>query len=158
MTRVLILGGGGMVGQKLTRRIAANGLQGTSDIDLTLFDIGFPVASAAGTQIIGNLTDVEMLHSIAAQRYDIIFHLAAVVSGEAETDFDKGWAVNMMSMWHLLEALRAEHTASDGFYMSPGLSLRLRLRSSAGLILIRLTTRFSVRRKPVMAPRKRRAS
>ena len=47
----------------------------------------------------------------------MIFHLAAIVSGQAETEFDMGWNVNMMAMWHLLNALRDEHTASDGEYM-----------------------------------------
>lgn len=117
MTKVLILGGGGMVGQKLAHRLAAEGLTGYSDIDVTLFDMGFPPKSAAGAQITGNLSDPGALKKLAGQRYDVIFHLAAIVSGEAEMDFDKGWAVNMMSMWHLLEALRAEHLASGETYV-----------------------------------------
>ena len=114
MTRALILGGGGMVGQKLAHRLAA---QGTDAPDITLFDMGFPANSAPGAQVVGNLTDQKALARLAAQRFDVIFHLAAIVSGEAEIDFDKGWSINMMSMWHLLEALRSEHTASDGQYI-----------------------------------------
>ena len=117
MTRILILGGGGMVGQKLAHRIAADGLQGHTKTDITLFDMAFPPQSAAGAQVTGNLTDGNTLQSLASQRFDIIFHLAAVVSGEAEKDFDKGWSINMMSMWNLLEALRHEHTVSEGNYI-----------------------------------------
>ncbi|MFK7763466.1 MAG: D-erythronate dehydrogenase [Roseobacter sp.] len=117
MTKVLILGGGGMVGQKLAHRLAAEGLAGYSKIDVTLFDMGFPPNSAVGAQITGNLSDPGALQKLAGQRYDVIFHLAAIVSGEAEMDFDKGWAINMMSMWHLLEALRAEHLASGETYV-----------------------------------------
>lgn len=117
MTRILILGGGGMVGQKLAHRIAADGLQGHPKTDITLFDMAFPPQSAAGAQVTGNLTDGNTLQSLASQRFDIIFHLAAVVSGEAEKDFDKGWSINMMSMWNLLEALRREHTVSEGNYI-----------------------------------------
>lgn len=116
MTKVLIIGGGGMVGQKLAHRIAAGHL-GLDTPNVTLFDMGFPKDSADGVQISGNVTDMTALKQLAAQRFDVIFHLAAIVSGEAETDFDKGWAINMMSMWHLLEALRAEHTVSDGVYV-----------------------------------------
>jgi nucleoside-diphosphate-sugar epimerase len=116
MTRVLIIGGGGMVGQKLAYRLAAEGLKGDTALDVTLFDMGFPAESAAGHQIAGNLIDAGVAQSLAAKRFDVIFHLAAIVSGEAETDFDKGWAVNMMTMWHLLEALRAEHDATQGAY------------------------------------------
>ena len=116
MTRVLILGGGGMVGQKLAHKLAAEGLDG-APCAVTLFDMGFPAPSAPGTQITGNLTDTERLRQLAADRFDVIFHLAAIVSGEAETDFDKGWAINMMPMWTLLESLRAAHLASDGTYV-----------------------------------------
>jgi hypothetical protein len=38
----------------------------------------------------------------------VVFHLAAVVSGEAEADFDKGYRVNVHGMWNLLEAVRAK--------------------------------------------------
>jgi nucleoside-diphosphate-sugar epimerase len=117
MSRVLILGGGGMVGQKLARRLAAEGLAGHDDLDVTLFDMGFPPHSAPGHQITGNIADPATATALAQKRYDVIFHLAAIVSGEAEADFEKGWAINMMSMWHLLEALRHEHTASDGSYV-----------------------------------------
>ncbi|MEM9575384.1 MAG: D-erythronate dehydrogenase [Pseudomonadota bacterium] len=117
MTRILIIGGGGMVGQKLARKLASEGLAGRGSLDVALFDMGFPENSAPGRQITGNIAAIETARSLAAERFDIIFHLAAIVSGEAETDFDKGWAVNMMSMWHLLEALRAEHISSDGSYV-----------------------------------------
>ena len=117
MSRVLIIGGGGMIGQKLAQRLAASGLGGEPTPEVTLFDMGFPASCAAGTCISGNLTDPATIKSLAKQRFDMIFHLAAIVSGEAETDFDKGWAVNMMSMWHLLEALRAEHDASGKSYV-----------------------------------------
>ena len=46
-----------------------------------------------------------------ADRPDVIFHLAAIVSGEAEVDFDKGYAVNLDGTRQLLEAIRAAHQA-----------------------------------------------
>lgn len=118
MTKVLIIGGGGMVGQKLLRRLLAEGLPGHAALDITLFDIGFPPDCPEGpTRITGNLTDPARIAQLAGLRAGLIFHLAAIVSGESETDFDKGWATNMMAMWHLLEALRAEHDASGGAYI-----------------------------------------
>ena len=47
-----------------------------------------------------------------AERPEVIFHLAGVVSGEAETDFDKGYRVNLDGTRALLEAIRA---AGDGY-------------------------------------------
>lgn len=118
MTKVLIIGGGGMVGQKLLRRLLAEGLPGHAALDITLFDIGFPPECPDGpARITGNLTDPAKIAQLAGLRADLIYHLAAIVSGESEANFDKGWATNMMAMWHLLEALRAEHDASGGAYV-----------------------------------------
>lgn len=110
---VLILGGGGMVGQKLAARLLAQGSN-----DLHLFDVAFPHGGGVGgTCEVGNVADPVTAQRLAATRPDTVYHLAAIVSGEAEADFDKGWQINMMSMWHLLEALRAEHVASGGSYV-----------------------------------------
>ena len=118
MTKILILGGGGMVGQKLANRLAIKGLSGNTDLNITLFDMAFPQHGVAGlTCVTGNLSDPAVASKLAAARPDVVFHLAAIVSGEAETNFDKGWDINMMSMWHLLQALRAEHEASMGEYV-----------------------------------------
>ncbi|GFE65469.1 NAD-dependent epimerase [Litoreibacter roseus] len=115
--KVLILGGGGMVGQKLARHLAAKGLNGTS-VDLTLHDIAFPPDAIPGAaQKTGNLAEPGQMEALAKDRYDVIFHLASIVSGEAETDFDKGWQVNMFPTWRLLEALRSEHEATGGSYV-----------------------------------------
>ncbi|MEP2640890.1 D-erythronate dehydrogenase [Roseobacter sp.] len=118
MTRVLIIGGGGMVGQKLLAKLLTDGLPGHAALDITLFDVGFPPTCPEGpARITGTLTDPATITQLAGLRPDLIYHLAAIVSGEAETDFDKGWSVNMMAMWHLLEAVRAQHVASDGAYV-----------------------------------------
>ncbi|MEP3442496.1 MAG: D-erythronate dehydrogenase [Sulfitobacter sp.] len=114
MTKILILGGGGMVGQKLAQRIAADAP--FADPQITLFDRAFPPQSAAGRQVTGDISDPAMAATLAAARPDVIFHLAAIVSGQAEAEFALGWDVNMMAMWHLLNALKAEHDASGGSY------------------------------------------
>lgn len=117
MTAILIIGGGGMVGQKLAARLAQTGLPGHDALDVTLFDMGFPETGApAAARITGNIGDETQLRAALAQRFDIIFHLAAIVSGESESNFDLGWSINMMATWNMLEALRYEHTASGGSY------------------------------------------
>lgn len=117
MTRILIIGGGGMVGQKLVSRLTETPLAEATAADVTVFDVVTPQNAVAGPSYIsGNLTDTAKLQSLAAERFDIIFHLAAIVSGDAEKNFSKGWATNMMPMWHLLEALRIEHQQSGGSY------------------------------------------
>lgn len=117
MTKVLIIGGGGMVGQKLAADLAISPLGEYGALDVTLFDMFFPEdGGAPGTQITGNITDPNTVTALAAARPDIVYHLAAIVSGEAEAEFDKGWQINMLAFWTFLEALRAEHTASGGSY------------------------------------------
>lgn len=107
MSGTLIIGGGGMIGQKLARALADDPL---TRKNVTLFDMGFPTDGAKARQVIGNVTDTAAIKALIAERPHTIFHLAAIVSGEAEQDYDKGWAVNMMSFWHFLEAIRAEQT------------------------------------------------
>jgi nucleoside-diphosphate-sugar epimerase len=118
MTNILILGGGGMIGQKLATHLKAKGLGADYSPNITLFDIAFPNQSVANcTTIIGNVADPKTAKTLAATKPDVIFHLAAIVSGQAEFEFDMGWNVNMMAMWHLLNALHDEHVASDGQYI-----------------------------------------
>jgi nucleoside-diphosphate-sugar epimerase len=117
MQKILILGGGGMIGQKLAHHLADHGLNGARDLAVTLFDMGFPPNSAAGMQVVGNITDSALVSKLIADKPDVIFHLASVVSGEAEKDYAKGWAVNMAPHWHMLEELRGHHEASGGAYV-----------------------------------------
>ena len=114
MTKILILGGGGMIGQKLARRITAHDI--FDGAKLTLFDRAFPKNGVIAKTLTGNIADATTAQILAASRPDMIFHLAAIVSGEAETKFNLGWDVNMMAMWHLLNAIKTEHDASEYTY------------------------------------------
>ncbi|MCY4543304.1 MAG: NAD-dependent epimerase/dehydratase family protein [Rhodobacteraceae bacterium] len=117
MQSVLIVGGGGMIGQRIARRLDAQGLAGRTVDRLTLFDRAFP-AGAAGTadRIAGDVGNPAMAARLAQLRPDTVFHLAAVVSADAEANFTKGWGVNLHAMWTLLEAFRLEHLASGRLY------------------------------------------
>ena len=115
--RILILGAGGMIGQKLAARIARDGFQG-APAEVIAHDMGFPPSPApVARQIVGSVTDPGIMKTLAAERPDVVFHLASIVSGEAEMDFDKGWQTNMFPCWELLQALRAQHEASGGSYV-----------------------------------------
>ncbi len=116
MMRVLILGGGGMVGQKLAHKLEEEGLDG-SPVSLTLHDLAFPEGAAGADRRVGNLSVAAEGAALAAERFDLIYFLASIVSGEAETNFDLGWQTNLWPMWHFLEALRAQHRATGGAYV-----------------------------------------
>ncbi|MGZ4612916.1 MAG: D-erythronate dehydrogenase [Kineosporiaceae bacterium] len=116
---VLILGAAGMLGRKLTTRLLAEGGVGGLDVQrLTLADVVLPQQpdEAAGpVEVVGtDLAAPGDAERLVETRPDLIFHLAAVVSGEAEADFEKGYQVNLDGTRSLLEALRAAHTA-DGY-------------------------------------------
>ena len=115
--KVLILGGGGMIGQKLAHDISANGLDGKTP-ELILHDIVKPRWSGAGTPTLltGDIADDKTTQTLAALKPDVIFFLAAIVSSDAEANFKTGWDVNTRGAWNLLEALRAQHEASANIY------------------------------------------
>lgn len=113
MGGTLIIGGGGMIGHKLAKHLHRT----DPDTALTLFDLHFPPEPIEGAaQITGNVAGPDSMASLAKARYDTIFYLASIVSGEAETNFDLGWNVNLHPMIAFLEGLRAENLASDGSY------------------------------------------
>ncbi len=109
--KVLIIGGAGMVGRKLAERLAKDGaLAGKAISKLTLYDVvpgAVPAAAKAPVAILtGDLPAAGEADRLLADRPDVIFHLAAIVSGEAEQDFDKGYRINMDGTRSLLEAVR----------------------------------------------------
>ena len=109
--RILIIGGGGMVGQKLAARLAADKtLRGQTIDHLTLYDIvDPPMLDDAGFTVeclSGDMSTPDQAQRMVDGKPDVIFHLASIVSGQGETDFDLGWRVNMMANWHLFEAIR----------------------------------------------------
>src|SRR5947209_95423 len=101
-----------MIGRKLISRIAtAGGLGGRAVSSCTLVDVIEPdapaIAGFALTARQGDLCADGLLESLLEESPDVIFHLAGVVSGEAEHDFDKGYAVNMDATRLLFERIRA---------------------------------------------------
>jgi nucleoside-diphosphate-sugar epimerase len=114
---VLILGAAGMVGRKLIERLARDGgLNGRPIERLSLADIVVPAkpAGVAGTvdSVTMDLSAPGQADRIVAARPDVIFHLAAIVSGEAEADFDKGYRINLDGTRNLLDAIRK---VGDGY-------------------------------------------
>ena len=91
---ILIVGAAGMVGRKLTEALLREGRLGTHEITrMTLQDVVAPAkpnASIPISVIASDFADAGAAAPLIADRPDVIFHLAAIVSGEAEAEFDKG--------------------------------------------------------------------
>ena len=111
--RILIIGAAGMIGQKLGERIAREGAIADETVEsIVLHDIVSPVVPPDSTVSIettaSDLGDGASTKLLVASRPDVIFHLGAVLSGEAEADFDKGYRVNLDGTRTLFEAIRNE--------------------------------------------------
>jgi nucleoside-diphosphate-sugar epimerase len=108
---ILITGSAGMIGLRLARRLASDGALGERRISrLTLLDTAAPAepeAFAGPVQAIeGDLAEPGVAERAVSEGPDVIFHLAGVVSGEAEADFEKGYRANLDGIRALFEAIR----------------------------------------------------
>ena len=114
---ILITGAAGMIGRKLTERLVVDReLNGQPVEKLTLIDIVAPTRPASFSDHVktraADLAEPGVAAKAVSERPDVIFHLAGVVSGEAEIDFEKGYRVNLDGSRALLEAIRA---VGDGY-------------------------------------------
>lgn len=107
---ILIIGAAGMIGRKLSCALAAAGaVNGRPIRRMTLADVVVPDTLDFDGEIEAVATDLSRpgaASALVASRPDLIFHLAAVVSGEAEADFEKGYSVNLDGTRSLFEAVR----------------------------------------------------
>ena len=116
---ILIIGAAGMVGRKLAARLTKDKALGGQPIDaMTLVDVVTPEAPEgfAGKVTLEtvDLSTPGEAERLVASRPDVIFHLAAIVSGEAELDFDKGYRINLDGTRYLFDAIRIAN-GQDGY-------------------------------------------
>jgi D-erythronate 2-dehydrogenase len=128
---ILVIGGAGMIGRKLAERLLAERKLGGKAISkLSLQDVVPPAEPREKpfevTTRTGDLSVPGEAAALVADNPDVIFHLAAIVSGEAETDFEKGYRINLDGTRFLYDAIRARNyqprlvfTSSAAVYGAP---------------------------------------
>lgn len=108
---VLIIGGGGFIGQKLAAALAGRGeLCGVPITKLTLADLTSPATLPATFPVVTcavDITDAAQTNALMEDRPDVIYLLAAVVSAQAEAEFDDGMSVNLFGAVNVFDAARA---------------------------------------------------
>jgi D-erythronate 2-dehydrogenase len=114
---VLVIGAAGMIGRKLVDRLAADGaVNGREITRLTLVDVVAPEKPAKfspkASVLAADIASPGAAAGLIESRPDLIFHLAGIVSGEAEADFEKGYRVNLDGTRELFEAIRREASRS----------------------------------------------
>ena len=101
--KALITGGGGFIGSRIAAALKAR----DPSCVITLLDTAFaPHLEREYNCVAGDVSSPAMLASLLGTDTDSVFHLAAVVSGGAEADFDLGYRVNLDGTRALLEACR----------------------------------------------------
>jgi nucleoside-diphosphate-sugar epimerase len=118
---ILVTGGAGFLGQQLIARVLAKGTlrladaQGARDEPVSrivCFDVGEgAIRDPRVKNVAGDISDPAQVRALVSKDTGAVVHLAAVVSGTAEADFDLGMRVNLDGTRHLLEACRALGTA-----------------------------------------------
>ncbi|PHN04982.1 D-erythronate dehydrogenase [Flavilitoribacter nigricans] len=113
--RIIIFGGAGFLGKKLALRllkvgalaIKGNTPQPISQIILFDRELANGLPDDPRLKILaGDITDTQAIEALLAEPPDVIFHLAAIVSGEAEKNFELGMDVNLHASLHMLELCR----------------------------------------------------
>ena len=109
--RVLITGAAGMIGRKLTERLLKDGrLAGRPITALDLSDVTAPAApQAPGIKARPRHGDISMpgvAEELIEKKPSIVFHLAGIVSGESESNFELGYRVNLDGTRALFDAIR----------------------------------------------------
>ena len=109
-----------MIGRKFVERLALQGeLNGRRIDSAVLQDVvqGAPATTPFSAKVVtSDLSEPGVAETLVAERPDLVFHLAAIVSGEAEADFEKGYRINLDGTRLLFEAVRKAHAEAGGSY------------------------------------------
>src|SRR4051812_25409967 len=100
--RILVTGAAGYIGSALVRALAAR-----QDSEIVATDQGsVPIDKKSVRGLSGNLAYPKFARSLVTPDIDVVFHLASLVSGGAEQNFELGSKVNLEATRDLLEACR----------------------------------------------------
>ncbi len=121
---ILVTGGSGFIGQALIARVLSSGsiqIDGKPQAvtSITSFDqVAGPLLDTRIRYVTGDIGSAGTVNTLVSADTAVVVHLAAVVSGTAEANFDLGMQVNLDGTRYLLEACRAYKTAPRFLFSS----------------------------------------
>ncbi len=109
--KVLVTGGNGFLGQRLVKALVGRGeLCGEAIDAITVADVAPPQRALSDdpriTSVLGDFSEPGAAQRLLGDDTGAVFHLAAIVSGQAETDFELGMRINADGTRRLLDACR----------------------------------------------------
>lgn len=109
--KIIVTGGAGFLGSRVIAQLVEAMDAGKLGSDIShIVSLDFaecPVGDPRVESRVGDLSDPDLIHELVDAQTAGIYHMAAVLSGEAESDFDIAWSVNVDATQQLLEAARA---------------------------------------------------
>jgi D-erythronate 2-dehydrogenase len=109
--RIVITGGCGFLGRRVAIRLLERGSALGAVDELVLFDNAAPALPLPEDKrvrlVTGDIADRDTVARLIAPGTDAVFHLAAIVSGEAEANTELGYRVNLDGTRAVLDACRA---------------------------------------------------
>ncbi|MFC3124943.1 D-erythronate dehydrogenase [Pseudoroseomonas globiformis] len=119
--KIIVTGGAGFLGSRLIRALLANAGQNGVPAFESILSVDLapcPVKDTRVASVTGDIADADFARSVIGADTVAIYHMAAVLSGQSEAEFDVGMRVNIDGTRALLEAARAVGTAPRFIFCS----------------------------------------